>query len=834
MANITARLRQRLPALAHVVLLLFPLAVHFLFDIRPLERFPGWDLLWSDSLVAGKASLNRLALDQCTVPAISPYHGLGHNLAGDGPALTPFLSPFTPLLAFMDVTSWMQFRFLCCMYIGLWGVYLLLRELNGSGIEAISGALLYCAIPVQFTNQQYYFTIGFYILPTIIFAIAKYANTRRAWWLFVLGISSFFAYSTTDIFFLIIVPIVSCLAAFLACEAGSTLYRRIATAMTVVAIAIASGSFYIVPLYSNLREIKAAATLLDSLGHHSPPPITTVGQFWDFFTHFGVPSYYLPQPSTAMAFYVPAFFLLYAVVAMSNVGARAFRRQTVRMAACMFLAAFAMIGVSFSFYSLPEAMLASAKGILRYHLNLWPFFVILGCFCLAIDPVVRRERLRIVLVAAFLALFIDAALFCVERPAPAAGAPAGDWFYVRHQPRFAEGLHVPNAISFRVVTDMWQLLPLLNLAIPVLVLIAGFRQDAHGSRVARIGRALSPAAVGAFAVTYIAVHNEIRVTQQSGWQEIGRSDYHLNSYMLRKEHLDQNIPAERRLNYRLLPASADVFRLKRGRNWKFCADTELLGSSGFKMLFSYREMEHPFCGLLYSKFYRTTATTNFFPPLSESVPQNLGVCRLLGVGYVLSADEEIKSDELTPFSRIDIPNPPFNETVAGGPVHIYGIAGASGIASFFSHATESEQRDAIRHILEWDGSSTLKSLFLEGATVAKASTPSTYTEGKARISAETLNSVDIDVDAPTPGFLSLGYIYRPFWRALVNGKRVPVLRANGMFMAVAVGQGASTVRFTYIPWDVYSGYAVSGATLLTCLGLAWKQRNRRRDCQFAL
>jgi hypothetical protein len=59
--------------------------------------------------------------------------------------------------------------------------------------------------------------------------------------------------------------------------------------------------------------------------------------------------------------------------------------------------------------------------------------------------------------------------------------------------------------------------------------------------------------------------------------------------------------------------------------------------------------------------------------------------------------------------------------------------------------------------------------------------------------------VVIDVDAPTRGFLVLNDAWHPWWKAEVDGSPAPILRANVLFRAVAIGPGRHRVRFTFRP-----------------------------------
>jgi hypothetical protein len=78
----------------------------------------------------------------------------------------------------------------------------------------------------------------------------------------------------------------------------------------------------------------------------------------------------------------------------------------------------------------------------------------------------------------------------------------------------------------------------------------------------------------------------------------------------------------------------------------------------------------------------------------------------------------------------------------------------------------------------------------------------------------------LDVDAPAAGFLVLSDQYYPGWKAQVDGRAVPILRANYTFRAVEVPSGRSLVEFRYAPTSIVLGAAVSAASLLAVAVLA--------------
>jgi hypothetical protein len=72
-------------------------------------------------------------------------------------------------------------------------------------------------------------------------------------------------------------------------------------------------------------------------------------------------------------------------------------------------------------------------------------------------------------------------------------------------------------------------------------------------------------------------------------------------------------------------------------------------------------------------------------------------------------------------------------------------------------------------------------------------------KGNARILDETPNRVELDVSMETPGVVVLADLWDPGWRATVNGRAAPVLRADHALRAVEVPAGPSEVVFRYAP-----------------------------------
>ena len=87
------------------------------------------------------------------------------------------------------------------------------------------------------------------------------------------------------------------------------------------------------------------------------------------------------------------------------------------------------------------------------------------------------------------------------------------------------------------------------------------------------------------------------------------------------------------------------------------------------------------------------------------------------------------------------------------------------------------------------------------------------------------DEIRVQVAAPAPMVLVLAHTDYPGWEAELDGKAVPILRANVLFRAVVVPAGDHTVRFRYRPDSARQGAVGPLLFLLLGLGAAfWRPR----------
>jgi len=92
----------------------------------------------------------------------------------------------------------------------------------------------------------------------------------------------------------------------------------------------------------------------------------------------------------------------------------------------------------------------------------------------------------------------------------------------------------------------------------------------------------------------------------------------------------------------------------------------------------------------------------------------------------------------------------------------------------------------------------------------------------ARVAEDAPERVAVELTTSAPGLLVVADLHYPGWIAETGGRRVPLLRADGVFRAVSLPAGSHRVVFRYRPLSAAAGAALSAAALLTLLVLLWR------------
>ena len=96
------------------------------------------------------------------------------------------------------------------------------------------------------------------------------------------------------------------------------------------------------------------------------------------------------------------------------------------------------------------------------------------------------------------------------------------------------------------------------------------------------------------------------------------------------------------------------------------------------------------------------------------------------------------------------------------------------------------------------------------------------------VTEEAPTRVRIEATLRRPGIIVLADAFDSGWRLTVDGRPAPILRANLLMRAAAVGAGRHTLLYRYDPASVRIGAWISLAGLLSLVGAAYRARIRDR------
>lgn len=109
--------------------------------------------------------------------------------------------------------------------------------------------------------------------------------------------------------------------------------------------------------------------------------------------------------------------------------------------------------------------------------------------------------------------------------------------------------------------------------------------------------------------------------------------------------------------------------------------------------------------------------------------------------------------------------------------------------------------------------------------------PGNLQPGAARVVADTSNSVQVVFRAGAPSYLVLNDAYYPGWQAWLDGKAVPIRRADYLMRAIQVPAGTHRLVFTYAPVSYLAGLVISVLSALAIVATllwVWKPWAARR------
>jgi hypothetical protein len=121
----------------------------------------------------------------------------------------------------------------------------------------------------------------------------------------------------------------------------------------------------------------------------------------------------------------------------------------------------------------------------------------------------------------------------------------------------------------------------------------------------------------------------------------------------------------------------------------------------------------------------------------------------------------------------------------------------------------------------------------EGARADAMPTPEAASAADAHwqaiVTERAFNRIRVDVDTAAPGWLVLGEVFYPGWKAVVDGVEAPLHRANLALRAVPLQAGKHVVEMRYEPRSFQLGVLLSSAGMLATVALVVVARRSSRD-----
>jgi hypothetical protein len=193
-----------------------------------------------------------------------------------------------------------------------------------------------------------------------------------------------------------------------------------------------------------------------------------------------------------------------------------------------------------------------------------------------------------------------------------------------------------------------------------------------------------------------------------------------------------------------------------------------------------------------------------------------GLLRFMAVDCLFSPEEELLDGDLV--RALDL-HPA--RTVDGG--HLYTVG--SSLPRVFrtpawSAAGDTETAldkllapgfDAARCCIVQPDAADFEALIAAVPDTGMSETPGA--DGNAAITAEYPGKIIIRTAGSRPGLVVVNDSFDPGWIAAVDGKRTPVIRANGLFRGIPVPSGSCEIVLRYRPLPFYTGAAISLITL---------------------
>ncbi|MCA1552994.1 MAG: YfhO family protein, partial [Chloroflexi bacterium] len=182
--------------------------------------------------------------------------------------------------------------------------------------------------------------------------------------------------------------------------------------------------------------------------------------------------------------------------------------------------------------------------------------------------------------------------------------------------------------------------------------------------------------------------------------------------------------------------------------------------------------------------------------------------QLLGVGYLIT-QRTITHGAFTPLA-------------SDGDAHLYRYNGARPRVWLVHQARVVPESDVFGALSRDDFDPATSAVLSAAPPVTLDAAPS---DDRVEIIQHASGLLSLRTRSAANGLLVFSEIAYPGWQVSVDGRAQPLLSADGVLMAVMLDAGEHDVQLTFDPDLVKIGAALSGISLLLCLGvLLWARR----------
>jgi hypothetical protein len=198
-------------------------------------------------------------------------------------------------------------------------------------------------------------------------------------------------------------------------------------------------------------------------------------------------------------------------------------------------------------------------------------------------------------------------------------------------------------------------------------------------------------------------------------------------------------------------------------------------------------------------------------------PRYRRLLELAGVRFVLAQHEDGLDRELELLRRVPGPR---------RPIRVFRVPHPVPEVSLVGHGSPASDEEAFRRILADPGFDFRHEVLLAqsgaGSWPDAALPDEAPLGGDVRLVERRPDRLLLRTRSDGEGYLVVTGAWDPWWRATVDGRETPVLRANVAFRAVRVAGGEHVVAMRYRPLPVYFGVACSAGFALSGLAaLGW-------------